>query len=337
MEAHYMELPRNILVGTDVLDRLPGLTKGMGNPLVLTGNTTRKIAGDRILGMYEKASLGLVKEGNYREVRALEDDHTGTDFVICAGGGKVIDVGKMVAYDMKIPFISVPTTLSHDGIASDRASITHRKTKHSIKAKPPVSIAADLEILGDSPYRMIASGCADVVSNISSVFDWKLGRDRGEYYADYSAELALLSAQHVMDSAEKIRKRDPEGIRNLVEAIISSGISMSLAGSSRPASGSEHMFSHALDSLGSPALHGEQCGAGTIITTYLQGQDWKKVKSVLKTLGAPVTVKELGVSREKVVRALLSARKIRDRYTILEKEPLTEKTAQEALSGTGLI
>lgn len=340
MDAHSIELPRKILIGSGVLERVPAVTGNTGKPLVITGHRTRKVAGDRILGMYPNASLALVRVGKYREVRALKEDHTDIDCIICVGGGKVIDVGKLMAFDQKIPFVSVPTTLSHDGISSDRVSITHRETRHSMKTKPPLAIVADIEILKDSPYRLMASGCADVISNISAVYDWKLGQKRGEYYADYSAELALLSANHVIDSAKKIKERSPEGIRNLAEALISSGISMSLAGSSRPASGSEHMFSHALDALRKGRkgpLHGEQCGLGTIVTAYLQGQDWRKIKSVLRTIGAPTTAKQLGVPRGDLVKALLSAREVRERHTILDQKPLTEKSALKALKTTGVI
>ena len=340
MSRHFMELPSRILVGTDVISELPDITKGMGKPLVLTGNTTRKIAGDRILSMFRDASLGIASSGDYEEVRNLESDHTDTDFVICVGGGTIIDLGKMVAYDKNIPFVSVPTTLSHDGIASDRASITHGHNKHSVKARPPVAVVADLEILKKCPYRMIASGSADVISNISAVFDWRLGRDKkGEYYADYSAEVALLSAQHVMESAEMIRNLETEGIRNLVEALISSGISISLAGSSRPASGSEHMFSHALDMVlgDKKAMHGEQCGIGTIVTAYMQGQDWQKIKSVLETLGAPVTARQLGISQSDIVSAFLNAPEVRERYSILDEKPPTREYVLNVLKATGVV
>jgi len=122
-----------------------------------------------------------------------------------------------------------------------------------------------------------------------------------------------------------------------VEALISSGISMSLVGSSRPASGAEHMFSHALESLGSRALHGEQCGFGSILMAKLQGQDWKTIRDKLKLIGAPVTIKELNTNKETIIQALLEAKKIRERYTILDEKPLTEEKALELCKATGVL
>ena len=104
---------------------------------------------------------------------------------------------------------------------------------------------------------------------------------------------------------------------------------MAIAGTSRPASGAEHLFSHALDKLeASNAMHGEQCGVGTIMMEYLHGGDWKKIRDALSMLGAPVTAKELGLKDEEVIKALEIAHSIRpERYTVLGKEGLTTATA----------
>jgi len=113
---------------------------------------------------------------------------------------------------------------------------------------------------------------------------------------------------------------------------------MSIAGSSRPASGSEHMFSHALDIVAEkPALHGEQCGVGTIMMMSLHGGDWKRIREVLKCIGAPVTAEELGVDRDEIIEALLMAHRIRpERYTILGSG-LTKGAAIKLAKKTGII
>jgi glycerol-1-phosphate dehydrogenase [NAD(P)+] len=105
-----------------------------------------------------------------------------------------------------------------------------------------------------------------------------------------------MSAKLVTENAELIVNRQDEGLRVLLEALISCGVAMSIAGSSRPCSGSEHLFSHALDIVKpNQALHGEQCGVGTILSAYLYKSNWQGIKKTLKQLGAPTTAKELGV------------------------------------------
>ena len=112
---------------------------------------------------------------------------------------------------------------------------------------------------------------------------------------------------------------------------------MSIAGTSRPASGGEHKFSHWLDSnCQSPALHGEQCGLGSIVTMYLHGGDWKRIRDTLKAVNAPINSKELGIDEDIIVNAFLNSKEIRpQRFTILDKA--TQKQIEEAALVTGVI
>jgi len=114
---------------------------------------------------------------------------------------------------------------------------------------------------------------------------------------------------------------------------------MSIAGSSRPCSGSEHLFSHALDQLApKPALHGEQCGVGTIMMARLHNINWRQIRDTLKRVDAPTTAEDLGVEPEHVIEALVRAAEIRpDRYTILDERTLTKDAAEKLAKTTGVI
>ena len=143
----------------------------------------------------------------------------------------------------------------------------------------------------------------------------------------------------VTENAELIVYRQDEGLRVLLEALISCGVAMSIAGSSRPCSGSEHLFSHALDMVNANhAMHGEQCGVGSILTAYLYRANWQGIKKTLKQMGAPTTAAELGVKDADVVKALELAAKIRpERYTILHKLNLNAEACEKTAKATGII
>jgi glycerol-1-phosphate dehydrogenase [NAD(P)+] len=345
MDPHLIELPRTVLIGNGVLGKLPGICRELGaekNILVLTDSVTKKIAGERIREMVN-GSLEIVDDSTLAEAgRISKLGNPG--LVISAGGGRIIDVGKKIAQDVGCLFISVPTAPSHDGIASERASLTGQNgTRRSIRTRPPAAIIADISILRNAPYELIASGAADAVSNCTAVEDWRLARDEnGEYYSEYAASMALLSSEIVIKSARLIHEKKERGIRNLVEALVSSGISMSLVGSSIPASGSEHAFSHALDAMAAGSgtkrgLHGQQCGLGSILMSYWQGQDWERIRDSLRELGSPVTAQEIGIEKETIIKALVNARGIRKRYTILDKKPLDRKKALDICRATGVF
>ncbi|MBS7659279.1 iron-containing alcohol dehydrogenase, partial [Candidatus Bathyarchaeota archaeon] len=262
------------------------------------------------------------------------------DVVFGVGGGTKIDVAKLASANMKVPVISVPTTASHDGIASPLSSVKGLQKPFSIKAQTPIAIIADTNLIRKAPYRLVASGCGDVIAKITAVSDWKLAHEElGEYYGDYAASLALMSAKLVMENAEVIRSKSEEGLRVLLEALISCGVAMSIAGSSRPCSGSEHLFSHALDVIKpNCSMHGERCAVGTIMMAYLHGADWMYIRDTLKILGAPTTANELGVTAEEIGRALFMASSIRpERYTILNKLNLSFEECLRIAKITGVI
>jgi len=148
-----------------------------------------------------------------------------------------------------------------------------------------------------------------------------------------------MSAKLVMQNADLIKPNNEDGLRVLLEALISCGVSMSIAGSSRPCSGSEHLFSHALDMIKpNHAMHGEKCGVGTIMMAYLHKADWRRIRNTLKRLGAPTDASELGMEKEDVIKALEMAPSIRpERYTILNKLNLDREACERLAKATKVI
>jgi glycerol-1-phosphate dehydrogenase [NAD(P)+] len=170
------------------------------------------------------------------------------------------------------------------------------------------------------------------------VRDWQLAhRLRGEDYSSFAAVLAETAARIIMDYAPQIRPGIEESAWIAVKSLIVSGVSMSVAGSSRPASGAEHMFSHALDQLApGRALHGEQVGLGTILMLNLHAGPWREVRDVLARVGAPTTAREAGLKESEVLDALTRAHTIRERYTILGSDGLTREAAEHLVRVTGV-
>ncbi len=348
-------LPRKVLVEGGAIEKIGEVVEGK-KPLVVADSITKEIAGERIRELL-KGKIIVVKDSTMEEVEKVEKEEA--DCIISVGGGKVIDVGKLAAHRKAIPFISVPTACAHDGIVSENVSLTVDGKYSSIQATTPFGVVADLDILSKSPYRTTASGAADIISKYTSIFDWRLGAKKGEEYSEPIANLSLMCADLVSSSVEEIKNKTEKGMKNLVWSLIFSGMAMTLHGSSRPASGAEHMFSHALDRLGPFGLHGEQVGIGTIFFSYLQGSflesqkpennqsfsgqqlkqlaNWQKIKNLLSDLGAPTKAADLKIPQDVLVKAFLEAKNTRKRYTILDEKPLDEKLVLEICRKTGII
>lgn len=343
-----MVFPRDVRVGHGAIDELGSVLHDLGirdEVLIVSGPHTRKLAGERALGVVEmagyRARLVDVTGATLHDVALveLEGRKAKPNVVLGVGGGSVIDVAKLAAYRIGAPFVSVPTSASHDGITSPRASIKEDHGSASKRANTPVAIVADTEIISQAPYRMLTAGCADAISNSTAVLDWKLAhRLRGEEYSSFAAVLAETAADMIVENASVIKPGLEESAWLVVKSLIVSGVSMSVAGSSRPASGAEHMFSHTLDELApGRAYHGEQVGVGSIMMMYLHGGDWKAIRTALQTLGAPTTAAELGLSRDVIVQALVRAHLNKPgRYTILGDKGLSREAAEGLVRVTGV-
>lgn len=346
MSSHVMELPRQIVIGEKNIGNIGKFIVDLANPKkvsLVSGEHVRKITYEKVAKSLTKSKIRNVWHlGTSNDVdatRKIQRDirKDNSDLIIGIGGGRSVDIAKMVAFNLKKPFVSIPTSASHDGIASPFVSLRGDKP-HSIIATAPLGVFVDIEILKNAPRKLLASGCGDLMAKVTAVRDWELARDEvGEYYGTYAANLASMSAKIVIENSKNFRKK-PD-VRMIVEALISSGVAACIAGSSRPCSGAEHLFSHALDYLAPGiGLHGEKCGIGSILISKLQGQDWRKIVSMLKNVGAPTTAKQIGLKPEILAKALMIAPSLRpERYTILNKIKMTKEKAIQLAKSTGVL
>lgn len=347
-KSRIMTFPRVVLAGHGVIERVGEIASSLGfssRGAVITGKLTFEIAGRHVEELLKKegfeARCWIAGDPSIAEVERLSSEvrEWGARFIVAVGGGARIDVAKMVASRLKIPFISVPTSAAHDGISSPRASIKGEREAFSVEAAVPDGVIADTQVIVKSPFRFLVSGCADVISNTTAVMDWRLAqRLHNEEFSSTAAALAEYAAREILEHATLIRPGVEESVWIAIRPIIMSGISMSVAGTSRPSSGSEHLFAHALERIRPlTAMHGEMVGVGTIMMTYLQGGNWTVIRDALKVMGAPTTANDLGVTPEDAVTALVNAHTLRpERYTILGTSGLTREAAERLVKVTGV-
>jgi glycerol-1-phosphate dehydrogenase [NAD(P)+] len=252
------------------------------------------------------------------------------------GGGKTIDVTKFAAQMAGIPMVAVATSLSHDGIASPISSLEHESGKSSYGVALPVAVVVDLDRVRCVPDRLFGAGIGDMISNLSAIADWELAAaDTGERVDGLAAAMSRSAAQAVLHQPGSART--DEFLTVLAEALILSGLAMSVAGSSRPASGGEHEIMHAIDHLyPGTASHGELAGAGALFCAYLRedaGQA-EMFDACLARHGLPRTPGELGLSQAEFVKAVLHAPTTRPgRYTILERLAMSEAETARRVEG----
>ncbi|MBU7600670.1 iron-containing alcohol dehydrogenase family protein [Streptomyces sp. P38-E01] len=256
------------------------------------------------------------------------------DAVVGLGGGKIIDCAKFAAARIGLPLVAVATNLSHDGLCSPVATLDNDAGRGSYGVPNPIAVVIDLDVIREAPARFVRSGIGDALSNISAVADWELSaRETGEQIDGLAAAMARQAGEAVL--------RHPGGVGDdaflqvLAEGLVLTGISMSVAGDSRPASGACHEINHAFD-LTFPkraASHGEQCGLGAAFAMHLRGdrEACAQMADVLRRHRLPVLPADIGFSVEEFVQVVEFAPKTRPgRYTILEHLDLTTEQIRDA-------
>lgn len=242
------------------------------------------------------------------------------------GGGKTIDVTKFAASMAGIPMVAVATNLAHDGIASPTASLEHESGKGSYGVSMPIAVVIDVDYVRAAPQRLVRSGIGDAVSNLSAIADWELaGREQGEPVDGMAVTFARVAAEAVLHRTDSVESQ--EFLTVLAEALVLSGMAMSVAGSSRPASGGCHEVLHAIDQLyPGTSNHGELAGIGCLYTYYLRQkylgegeQRMRDIRACLLRHELPILPGDVGLDQEAFAEAVAYAPSTRPgRYTILE-------------------
>src|SRR5262245_17618367 len=205
------------------------------------------------------------------------------DAIIGFGGGKALDVAKYLAFLFRLPYLSVPTSLSNDGFCSPQSSIAVGDSRRALPSAMPFGVILDTAVCLDAPEILWHSGVGDLVSKFTALTDWKMAFHAiGTPVDDFAALLSDASVHQFLARP----KRDLKGIRLLGTALLLNGISMSVCGSSRPVSGSEHLISHALDRVSKrPRLHGLQVGVAAYLVSLLQGQNSERIAELFNRTG----------------------------------------------------
>lgn len=328
-----LQAPLFIKIETDLLKQIRQILfehhLQFERPLIISSPDILAFGGNEIMQNFSQEAVHLCADNSFAEADKIirEVQEKNNDVIIAVGGGKILDVGKYSATKARLNYISVPTTPSNDGLASPIAVLKNASGKtESVGVNMPLGILVDLNILSKAPLRNIQAGTGDLISNFSALADWQLAnKDKGEKIDDFAASLAYSAADLLYGNFNQQLKLDltaQKFLRTLVNGLILSGISMNIAGSSRPCSGAEHEFSHAVDTLyPGTAMHGQQVAYGTLIAEKMRGsQELENYKNFFKAVSLPTHYSELGLTEAQTIEALLYAPKTRpDRYTILEK------------------
>ena len=296
---------KDVEISSDALEKVPNyiIRYSHKKSLIICDKNTYKACGEKLKQILDKSgctnSLYILsaedvvpnEEALGELMVAIDRD---TDLIIAVGTGSINDLCKFISFKMNIEYFIVGTAPSMDGFASEGSPLITNNMKTTYPTHTPQVIIGDLNILSAAPMEMITAGVGDTLGKYTCLVDWKIANIiNGEYYCPVIVKMVETSLKKVVDNIKLVKTRDQNVIANIMEALILTGIAMSFAGYSRPASGSEHHLSHYWEMKflfegRKPVLHGTKVGIGAVASDYLYGIlknkkiDFDKARSAAK-------------------------------------------------------
>ncbi len=331
---HSISIPSFLRVYDNALEDLGSILSNAGYQKVVIyfGNDLIDLFGNTVMESLNNADIEVL---SYREMDIIDMQELmefaftlpgKTQAVLGIGGGKVIDAAKYICYLKKLPFVSIPTSTSSDGFASSSASLLLNGRRTSVPAKMASGIVVDTQVIRTAPVKFIHSGIGDMISKITSLYDWQYEEKCGKTQID---DFAMMIAKKAVNSFVRTPYEsitDQLFLKELVDSLAMSGMANEIAGSSAPVSGSEHLISHALDKmLENPQLHGVQVGIATYLMSKVQNHRYTRVDTILEQTGFYDYVKTLKMEKAAFIEAVDMAPGIKpSRHTYLHEEKYRE-------------
>ena len=302
----------------------------------MIGQKTIVVSEEFLIGIYREkitdisrdfgnAEIVAMKSASFDEAVAIAKKVCIEDIkvIIGIGGGRVLDTAKYAAHISKAVYICMPTSLSNDSLASPFSVLeTVGAARKTISCKIPTAIIVDTNMIINAPEGQTLSGIGDTIAKHTALYDWKLSAAKaGTQVDDFAYALSRMSYDSVYHCDEKNMK-SRVFIRILSRALVMGGLAMEIAGSSRPCSGSEHLFAHAIEEY-YPDIkisHGMGVALGTIPACIFQGQSIDGLLGFFRTYGLDINPQSYGISEEMFADMWLKARTVRTgRITILDE------------------
>ncbi len=282
-KAHKVDI-RKIRIGSGILNELPDILSDFtGKKVFLVADTnTYKAAGSQVESIisdrfkvnnliFKDKHLHPDAEAIGKILLGLDDD---TGLILAVGSGTINDCCRFISHKTGIPYAIVGTAPSMDGYASVVSNILVDGIKSTINGVYPYAIIADISIMKEAPMHMLQAGLGDVIGKYTALCDWMLSNIlNGEYYCENIAVLVEEAVRKCVENAHLLSSRESETVKNIIEALILTGVCIGLSGSSRPASGAEHNIAHfwEMDFIKNKfeyegALHGNLVGCATGVT-----------------------------------------------------------------------
>ncbi len=339
------KLPYHLIVEEGIYDRIDEVMSdyipniGRKKAIIVSEDNLVNIFKDIVAKLqteFENSELYMVQDGYFDDAVNLAKYIVMNDIevIIGFGGGRVLDLAKYAAFVSKKLYLCLPTTLSNDSLASPVAVLgTVGKARKTFRCTIPSSIIVDVNVIMGAPEKQLLAGVGDTVSKYTALNDWKIAAAKNEAKVDDFAYMISKMAFNSICFNEEKNIKSKSFIKMLTQALVMGGLAMEIAQNSRPSSGAEHLFCHALEENFSEYVnvpHGIAVAMGAYGACIFQNRNIWKITKMIKSYNIPVKPSNWNITEEIFVKAWQQASDTRkDRYTILNETDLSDDRLKE--------
>ena len=272
--------------GEGAMERLPKMLEALfpGKKVVIVADdNTYNAAGRKVCGILDAAGTQMEDSFIFKDpelyaewsyLQQLEAYLKERDAVpVAVGSGVINDLTKLASHHLGRRYVIVGTAASMDGYTAYGASITYEGNKQTFDCPAPLGVVFDPAVAAKAPAGMSASGYADLLAKVPAGADWIISDAVGsEAIDDFAFNLVQKNLRKALSDPAAVADGDVEATGMLADGLIMSGFAMQAISSSRPASGTDHQFSHFWDMEGlcyngRHVSHGFKVGIGTMVST----------------------------------------------------------------------
>lgn len=310
--------PSRYVQGAEAINEIGIHAARMGTKVLFTGGKTAlSVCGSRIEASLKDNKVGCHREVfngecSDKEINRLIDvaKTTGADLIIAAGGGKVIDTGKAVAYEMKIPVIIAPTIAATDAPCSALSVIYTEHgvfERYLVLPKNPDCVLVDTAIVANAPVDLLVSGMGDALATYweadTCAKSCKPNALTGSAPPTLSSlALARLCYDTLLECGLQAKLAvERNSVTPAVEAIVEANTLLSGLGFESGGLAGAHAVHNGLTVLEAShsKFHGQKVAFGVVTQLVLEGRPSKDVDEVLNfalSVGLPVCLEDVGVA-----------------------------------------
>ncbi len=249
--------------------------------VLITSPSAFKTSGPFLKGINVVETIFIKNSGqNYVDSLRLKDKSVQAAYLV--GAGQVNDIGRYLASKWNLEATSIPTAITADAFLVDCTGLRKNNCVTYVPSKKADRVILDWQLLKKAPWQINVSGCGDVISIFTGLYDWRLAKDN---YNPAVATMAQAILDGLLSQAKLIKSPSQKGLKMIINCLVMEVQLCYLYGNSRPEEGGEHFFAYCAENKLEHCLHGEIVGFGILLTGFLQNQDVIPIKKFMDITG----------------------------------------------------